>query len=73
MRKIECTADSLHRRAPAEVCQVVDLHAGGNFAEPPSTRREESAEQSAALERLEAGLPALGGAAESLKDSRQLG
>jgi hypothetical protein len=52
---------------------VVDLHAGGDLAEPPSTGCEESAEQSAAVELLEPGLPALGGGAESLVDARQLG
>jgi hypothetical protein len=52
---------------------VVDLHAGGNFAEPPSTGGEESAEQAAAFQLLEPALPALGGAADSLEDARQFG
>jgi hypothetical protein len=52
---------------------VVDLHAGSDVAEPLSTGCEESAEQAAALELLEPGLPALGGAAEPLEDSCQLG
>jgi hypothetical protein len=73
MRKTECSANSLHRRAPAEVCQVADLHSGGDFAEPPSAGGEETAEQAAALELLEPGLPALGASAESLEDSCQLG
>ena len=73
MRKTECSANCLHRRAPAEVCQVVDLHACGDFAEPPAGGREEPAEQAAALELLEAGLPAVGARAQTFQNSCQLG
>jgi hypothetical protein len=52
---------------------VVDFHARGDFAQAMPTRREESAEQAAALELLEPALPALGARAESLEDSRHLG
>jgi hypothetical protein len=64
---------ALPRRTSAEVREVVDFHARGDFAQAMPTRREESAEQAAALELLEPALPALGARAESLEDSRHLG
>ena len=51
----------------------MNLHACGNFAEPLSTGGEEAAEQAAGFQLFEPRLPALGGAADSLEDGRQLG
>ena len=52
---------------------MVHAQRSRDFSQALPTGREESAEQAVGLEFLEPGLPAIGAAAHSLKDPRQLG
>ena len=51
------------------------MHAkrSGDFSQACARGREEAAEQTAGLEFLEPGLPAIDAAAQSFEDSRRLG
>ena len=64
---------ALSRRATAEVCEVMHSQVCGDFSQALSAGGEESAEQSAGLQFLEPGLPALGAGAETFEDPSQLG
>ena len=52
---------------------MMQAQTGGDFAKPLSTRGEESAEQAAFAEFLDASPPAIGAAAQAIENAGQFG
>ena len=63
----------LSRWAAAEVCEVMHAELCGGFSEALAAGGEESAEQAAGFEFLEAGVPVHGAGAEAIENPGQLG
>jgi hypothetical protein len=62
----------LARRASSQICQVVHVQVRGDFSQALAAGGEESAQEAALAEFLQARLPAFHTAAQPIQDSGQL-